>query len=95
MIAVTGVRVTTTTSSTCSASSLSKAIDKAAGAERERYACPSFGGTFSDDNGSTYGTAISNTPATDEAKTTYLDFTGSFANRTVYVVQVIDVLGKP
>ena len=33
--------------------------------------------------------------AIDEAKTTYLDFTGSFATRTVYVVQVIDVLGKP
>ena len=32
--------------------------------------------------------------AIDEANTTYLDFTGSFANRTVYVVQVIDVLGK-
>ena len=32
--------------------------------------------------------------AIDEAKTNYLDFTGSFANHTVYVVQVIDVLGK-
>ena len=47
---------------------VSKAIDKAAGAERERYARPAFGGTFSDDNGSTYGTAISNAPATSEAK---------------------------
>ena len=33
--------------------------------------------------------------AIDEANNTYLDFTGSFAKRTVYVVQVIDVLGKP
>lgn len=33
--------------------------------------------------------------AIDEAKASYVDFTGSFANRTVYVVQVIDVLGKP
>jgi site-specific DNA-methyltransferase (adenine-specific) len=47
---------------------ISKAIDKAAGAERERYDRPAFGGTFSDDNGSTYGTAISNTPATEAAK---------------------------
>ena len=47
---------------------VSKAIDKAAGVERERYARPAFGGTFSDDNGSTYGTAISDTPATPEAK---------------------------
>jgi site-specific DNA-methyltransferase (adenine-specific) len=47
---------------------VSKAIDKAAGAERERYDRPAFGGTFSDDNGSTYGTAISNTPATQAAK---------------------------
>jgi site-specific DNA-methyltransferase (adenine-specific) len=46
----------------------SKAIDKAAGAERERYERPAFGGTFSDDNGSTYGTAISNAPATEAAK---------------------------
>ena len=48
--------------------SVDKAIDKAAGAERERYARPAFGGTFSDDSGSTYGTAISNAPATPEAK---------------------------
>ena len=47
---------------------VSKAIDKAAGAERERYECPAFGGTFSDDNGSTYGTAICNTPATPKAQ---------------------------
>lgn len=47
---------------------VSKAIDKAAGAERERYARPAFGGTFSDDNGSTYGTAIGNDPATDAAR---------------------------
>jgi hypothetical protein len=47
---------------------ISKAIDKAAGAKRERYERPAFGGTFSDDNGSTYGTAISNTPATEAAK---------------------------
>jgi site-specific DNA-methyltransferase (adenine-specific) len=47
---------------------ISKSIDKAAGAERERYDRPAFGRTFSDDNGSTYGTAISNTPATEAAK---------------------------
>lgn len=47
---------------------VSKAIDKAAGAERERYARPAFGGTFSDDAGTTYGTAISATPATDAAR---------------------------
>jgi hypothetical protein len=47
---------------------VSKAIDKAAGAERARYERPAFGGTFSDDNGSTYGTAICNTPATPEAQ---------------------------
>ena len=46
---------------------ISKAIDKAAGAERERYECPTFGGTFSDDGGTTYGTVISNTPVTPEA----------------------------
>lgn len=39
---------------------VSKAIDKAAGAERDRYARPAFGGT-------TYGTAISDVPATPEA----------------------------
>jgi DNA modification methylase len=47
---------------------VSKAIDKAAGAERERYARPAFGGTFSDDNGTTYGTAISDNAVTPEAK---------------------------
>ena len=47
---------------------VSKAIDKAAGAERERYSRPAFGGTFSDDGGSTYGTAICDDPATDAAR---------------------------
>lgn len=47
---------------------VSKAIDKAAGAERERYERPAFGGTFSDDNGATYGTAIVNQPATPQAQ---------------------------
>jgi DNA modification methylase len=47
---------------------ISKAIDKAAGAERDRYPRAAFGGTFSDDNCSTYGTAISNDPATDAAR---------------------------
>jgi len=47
---------------------VSKAMDKAAGAERERYARPAFGGTFSDDAGTTYGTALSNHPATDLAR---------------------------
>jgi DNA modification methylase len=47
---------------------VSKAIDKAAGAERERYERAAFGGTFSDDNGTTYGTALSNDPATEAAK---------------------------
>lgn len=47
---------------------VSKAIDKAPGAERERYERPAFGGTFSDDNGTTYGTALCNTPATDAAR---------------------------
>lgn len=47
---------------------ISKAIDKAAGAERERYDRPAFGGIFSDDDGTTYGTAIVNTPSTDAAK---------------------------
>ena len=47
---------------------VSKAIDKAAGAERERYERTAFGGTFSDDNGTTYGTALSNDPATEAAK---------------------------
>lgn len=47
---------------------VSKAIDKAAGAERERYERPAFGGTFSDDKGTTYGTALSSIPATDAAR---------------------------
>ena len=47
---------------------VSKAIDKAAGAERGRYARPAFGDNFSDDGGSTYGTAIDNNPITDAAK---------------------------
>ena len=47
---------------------VSKAIDKAAGAERDRYERAAFGGKFSDDGGTTYGSAISNTPATDDAK---------------------------
>lgn len=46
---------------------VSKAIDKMLGAERERYERPALGGSFSDDNGSTYGTAISDTPATATA----------------------------
>ncbi len=47
---------------------VSKGIDRAAGAERERYNRPAFGGTFSDDNGTTYGTALVNEPATDAAR---------------------------
>ncbi|WP_419721090.1 DNA-methyltransferase [Pectobacterium brasiliense] len=47
---------------------VSKAIDKSAGAERQRYECQKFGGTFSDDNGTTYGTAISDEAITDDAK---------------------------
>lgn len=47
---------------------VSKGIDKAAGAERARYERPAFGGTFSDDNGTTYGTALCNEPATDAAR---------------------------
>lgn len=47
---------------------VSKAIDKAAGVERERYERPAFGGAFSDDGGTTYGTTISNDPSTDSAK---------------------------
>ena len=43
---------------------VSKAIDKAAGAERPRSVCQTFGGTFSDDNGQTYGTVISDVPVT-------------------------------
>lgn len=47
---------------------VSKAIDKAAGVERDRYQRPAEGGTFSDDGGTTYGTALINTPETDLAK---------------------------
>jgi site-specific DNA-methyltransferase (adenine-specific) len=47
---------------------VSKAIDKAAGAERDRYERSAFGGNFSDDNGTTYGTAIDNTAITSEAE---------------------------
>lgn len=47
---------------------ISKAIDKQAGAERSRYSRPAFGDKFSDDAGTTYGTAISNIPSTPEAK---------------------------
>ncbi|WJR32452.1 DNA methyltransferase [Mycobacteroides immunogenum] len=47
---------------------VSKAIDRAAGAERARYARPAFGGTFSDDGGTTYGTALDNTAVTEAAK---------------------------
>lgn len=47
---------------------ISKAIDREAGAVRERYERPAFGGTFSDDNGTTYGTALSCEPATDAAR---------------------------
>lgn len=47
---------------------VSKAIDKAAGAERPTYARPAFGGTFSDDNGTTYGTAIDSAPITPDAE---------------------------
>ena len=47
---------------------VSKAIDKAAGATRPTYERAAFGGTFSDDNGTTYGTAIDNTPITPEAE---------------------------
>ena len=47
---------------------ISKAIDKAAGAERGRTKCATFGGSFSDDDGTTYGTRIDDTPATEAAK---------------------------
>lgn len=47
---------------------VSKAIDKSAGAERQRYERPAFGDKFSDDNGTTYGTAISDEAITDNAK---------------------------
>ena len=47
---------------------VSKAIDKAAGAERDRYERPAFGDTFSDDGGTTYGKAISNQPVTPAAR---------------------------
>lgn len=46
---------------------VSKGIDKAAGAERDRYERAAFGGTFSDDGGTTYGTALSNKAVTDTA----------------------------
>jgi len=46
---------------------VSKAIDKVAGVERERYELPAFGGMFSDDNGTTYVTTLSNTPTTEAA----------------------------
>lgn len=49
---------------------VSKAIDKAAGATRERVPGPSFGsgGNFSDDNGATYVTRLANGALTDAAK---------------------------
>jgi DNA modification methylase len=47
---------------------VSKAIDKAAGAERGRTKCATFGGSFSDDEGTTYGTRINDNPATEAAK---------------------------
>lgn len=47
---------------------VSKAIDKADGAKRERYARPALGGSFSDDGGTTYGTALVNEPITDAAR---------------------------
>ena len=47
---------------------VSKGVDRAAGVERERYERSAFGRSFSDDNGTTYGTAIVNTPATDAAR---------------------------
>lgn len=43
---------------------IDKAIDKAAGAERTREPRYAFGGKLSDDNGSTYGTALSAEPVT-------------------------------
>jgi len=46
---------------------VSKAIDKAAGAERQRTECAAFGGTFSDDGGTTYGTVLSDEPITQDA----------------------------
>jgi len=68
--------------------------------EKSKHVCASepsseFPYTWFDldgDRGSFFATI---NDAIDEAKTNYLDFTGSFAKRTVYVVQVIDVLGKP
>ena len=47
---------------------VSKAIDKAAGAERGRYERAAFGATFSDDEGTTYGTALDSTPLTPDAE---------------------------
>ena len=43
------------------------------------------------DRGSFFATL---TDAVNEAKDNYQDFIGCFSKRTVYVVQVIDVLGK-
>jgi len=47
---------------------VSKAIDRAAGVERPTYSRPAFGNTFSDDNGTTYGQAIDDTPITPDAE---------------------------
>src|SRR5690625_81255 len=47
---------------------VSKAIDKAAGAKRGRYERAAFGATFSDDEGTTYGTALDSTPLTPDAE---------------------------
>ena len=49
---------------------VSKAIDKAAGAQRERLPGASFGfgGNFSDDNGTTYGTRLADGALTDAAR---------------------------
>ena len=44
------------------------------------------------DRGSFFATLAD---AVDEAMVDYQDFTGPFAKRTVYVVKVFDVLGKP
>src|SRR5699024_153746 len=47
---------------------VSKAIDKAAGAKRGRYERAAFGATCSDDEGTTYGTALGSTPLTPDAE---------------------------
>lgn len=47
---------------------VSKAIDKAAGAERERLPGSGFGKSFSDDGGTTYGTRLDDTPITPAAR---------------------------